>query len=211
MLGHDKDEAMMPGLRRPLCTVLCGLGLSLAALPALAADSDGNYAVRGVGATTCGDFATAVEQQDQNLPLVLQWLQGYVSGLNLLQEGTYDASPIQEPGTLAALVLNVCRSNDGLILETATAQALNALAPARLTQQSENLTLEAADRQVVVRRDTLRQVQRRLRETGHYTSSIDGLYGPGTRRALASYQESAGLTVTELPDADTLIRLLVQE
>jgi len=50
-------------------------------------------------------------------------------------------------------------------------------------------------------------VQAALRDQGYYRGSIDGLVGPGTRGALASYQRDHGLVVTEAIDEPTLVTL----
>ena len=36
-------------------------------------------------------------------------------------------------------------------------------------------------------RQTVRQLQSLLRQSGHYKGSIDGKFGPGTRRAIEAY------------------------
>ena len=41
-----------------------------------------------------------------------------------------------------------------------------------------------------------RDVQRQLQALGHYRSGIDGQFGPGTRRAISSWQRSAGFDAT---------------
>lgn len=43
--------------------------------------------------------------------------------------------------------------------------------------------------------ETVRQVQRALKQVYYYHGSIDGAYGPQTRRAIASYQRAKGLAV----------------
>lgn len=42
---------------------------------------------------------------------------------------------------------------------------------------------------------TVRQIQRALKQARHYHGALDGIYGPQTRRAMASYQRAKGLTV----------------
>src|SRR3546814_12728562 len=41
-----------------------------------------------------------------------------------------------------------------------------------------------------------REIQRDLRALGHYGGSIDGSFGPGTRKAIEGYQKVAGLDAT---------------
>jgi hypothetical protein len=54
----------------------------------------------------------------------------------------------------------------------------------------------------------LRIAQERLRSLGLYTGSVDGKYGPGTRKAVLAYQNIAGLTPTGLLDVETIEHLL---
>lgn len=54
-------------------------------------------------------------------------------------------------------------------------------------------------------------LQRRLAELGYYTGKIDGIYGPGTRGAVAAFQQASGLAETGLVDAVTQSRLISPE
>jgi hypothetical protein len=49
-----------------------------------------------------------------------------------------------------------------------------------------------------------RAVQRRLRMAGHDAGASDGVFGPNTRAAIASFQEAAGFHATGDLDAETL-------
>jgi Putative peptidoglycan binding domain len=53
----------------------------------------------------------------------------------------------------------------------------------------------------------LQNVQVALRNQGYYRGSIDGLIGPQTRGALASFQQAHGLLVTSAVDEPTLVTL----
>lgn len=57
------------------------------------------------------------------------------------------------------------------------------------------------------RGERVRQLQRALRRTGHYTSSIDGVFGPGTERSVRNFQQSRGLRATGVVDRVTAERL----
>lgn len=43
--------------------------------------------------------------------------------------------------------------------------------------------------------ETIRQIQRALQQAYYYHGALDGIYGPQTRRAVASYQRAKGLAV----------------
>jgi len=52
-----------------------------------------------------------------------------------------------------------------------------------------------------------REVQRRLAALGIYTSAVDGIWGPGTRRALTEFKRRVGLPATSDWDRSTQTRL----
>lgn len=53
----------------------------------------------------------------------------------------------------------------------------------------------------------VQNLQIRLSQLGHYSGPIDGVYGPGTRDAVSSFQQSAGLARTGVVDPLTIERL----
>jgi peptidoglycan hydrolase-like protein with peptidoglycan-binding domain len=53
-------------------------------------------------------------------------------------------------------------------------------------------------------RGILRDIQAKLRESGDYDASIDGIPGPSTLRAVMGFQERNGMEITGRLDADTL-------
>lgn len=198
----------MQGMKGTSLGVAAALAL-MATGPLQAADDEGNYAIRGAGGFACERYVQAVEEQSDDVRQFVRWMEGYASGLNRLQADTFDVSPILDPAAMANLMLSICRQNPEMAFETAVAQGLNSLAPMRERSESRADRLEHEGNAVMVRRETMRRMQQALAELGHYTSSIDGLYGPGTRRAIIAFQESAELTPTGLPAPDTLLNLLL--
>jgi uncharacterized caspase-like protein/peptidoglycan hydrolase-like protein with peptidoglycan-binding domain len=65
----------------------------------------------------------------------------------------------------------------------------------------------AAEASLGLGRDERRQVQARLMLAGHDPRGIDGVFGPGTRAALSSWQAAEGLEPTGYLDAPALARL----
>lgn len=178
---------------------------------ALGADAEGDYGIRGAGSQNCQQFTSMVDQESPGAGLFVRWIEGYASGLNRMVEGTFDVSPFVGSQTLSSIVVDVCRNQPDLLVENAVTRVLATLAPARAEEQSDVLELEYDGNQVALRQETLFKAQQKLSEEGLYDSSVDGLYGPGTRRALIAFQEEAGLEATGLPDAATLIALLVDQ
>jgi predicted small secreted protein len=54
------------------------------------------------------------------------------------------------------------------------------------------------------RSDDVKQVQTALQTQGLYDGPIDGIYGPGTRKAVKKYQSQAGITQTGQLDQQTI-------
>ena len=69
---------------------------------------------------------------------------------------------------------------------------------------------EAAEAALDLSRPQRRAIQRHLRALGHYDRGIDGLFGPGTRSAIAAWQTSQGLSPTGFLDAAQLAALTQQ-
>ncbi|HEY7306695.1 MAG TPA: peptidoglycan-binding domain-containing protein [Bryobacteraceae bacterium] len=59
--------------------------------------------------------------------------------------------------------------------------------------------------------DTVRSAQQVLKDKGLYSGSVDGIYGPLTRKAVRSYQQEQNLTADGRLGPQTLSALGVQE
>ena len=57
------------------------------------------------------------------------------------------------------------------------------------------------------RGDEVRRIQRKLKQLGYYTGSIDGIYGSNTQKAIISFQRSCGLTADGIAGPRTLLYL----
>jgi len=87
---------------------------------------------------------------------------------------------------------------NGKQTEGQKAQSAQAVQPAAKTHQPST---PAYDRQLV------RDIQTALNEHGYNTGTPDGLYGPGTRRAITAYQKDSRLAVDGKPSSTLLISL----
>jgi peptidoglycan hydrolase-like protein with peptidoglycan-binding domain len=105
------------------------------------------------------------------------------------------------------LIGNVCRNQGDQSLIQSLQDVLTILKPAALSARPEPVELTTGDRTMSLPRETLEFVQSELAELGFYTSVVDGLYGPGTRRAIEGFQRDRGLEVTGLPNDGLIVRL----
>lgn len=188
--------------------------LALLAQDANAATQDGLFAARGIGAQPCSVLVQAVEGTDgaavrDRLSI---WISGYLSHTNRAGADTFDAMPIQDHTALASIVANICRSNPTALTETVFFSLVTQISNGKSDVMSDMLSVKAGEAETFVRSDVLKQVQLALVELKLLDSSnADGLPGPNTRTALESFQASAGLTVTGLPDPATLFILFTKE
>lgn len=189
------------------------LALTLAgASGAFAADEDGRFSIRGIGTTTCSEYsALLVQPDDGRLARYAGWAGGYLSARSREAEATFDVAPIQDVGSIMRLVGGVCAGNPQVSFEAAIDGLIETLRPISVTGESELLRLERQGSVVAVRESVLRQVQQALQERGLYQFAIDGAYGPGTAGALQSFQQQNNLDVNGLPDARTVVALLLGE
>ena len=133
-----------------------------ASLPvaSMAADAQGNFAVRGVGAQTCKALTDQLAQKNATIGLTLEsWLGGFLTAVNRLQGDTFDASPILANAAIAQLVANVCQRAPNSSVETVAMDIVHALAPARVQKASTNVEAQSGTATVVLRKETLIAIQ----------------------------------------------------
>lgn len=182
-----------------------GLAVGLMpAAPALAADVDGNYSVRGVGSQSCSDFIAAVQEDRANAQPYVGWLGGYVTGLNRQLEDTFDLSYVLNTEHLGELVARLCAQEPEMLFETAAARIGNFMHEHRVRQASEIIQVSMDDQQVTLREDVLERFIARLADLG-YLDSADTEFDETVGTAIASFQTDNELTETGLPDVFTLV------
>lgn len=184
-------------MKRGTLTLLAAL---LAAGPALAADQNDDFRVKGVGLETCAAYLQAKGQGGPLYVVSRSWLNGYLTAYNQLTPNTYDIAGNANIDGLTNWVDAFCQQNPNTTLVTAAINLMQALGPNRIAQKP-------ASGGATVDRSTLRQVQTVLKQKGFYEGGVDGLFGPGTRAAIVAYQRAENLPVTGEPDQNTLARL----
>ncbi len=184
----------------------------LAGPPALAADKAGSFAPKGMGFDTCKSLSQAIQQKDQKgLVVFAGWLDGFLTGLNMLQAGIYDIAPWQSPDTLLKMVASHCERNPDEHLAEVALKLAEYLGRDRLTERSQVEEAKVGDNTVPIYTEVLRRVQQRLVDGGFLSGTPDGNFGPKTQSALEAYQAKEKLPKTGLPDQATLVQLFVRE
>ncbi|MCH8275903.1 MAG: peptidoglycan-binding protein [Armatimonadetes bacterium] len=171
---------------------------------ALGADRDGNFRVKGFGLESCESYTAASAGSAPRHFAFRSWLNGYLTAYNQLAASTYGITGKANLESLTAWLAEYCQARPGVSFVLAVSALTAALEPNRLTEQpasTPKAALSEADR------ETVRRIQRVLKDKGYYTGTTDGLFGPGTRMGLEAFQRKEGLNVTGQPDVPTLDRL----
>jgi len=184
-----------------------------ASSPALAADANGRFNVRGLGSTRCDAAAVAFADKDQQRrDAMISWLMGYVSAFNRLNPGTFDALPGEDGRDLAGLALALCQYNPAVSLETAAVSGLRLLAPLQATRDGPLVSFAGPAgpnaRTIRLHVEAVRVIERKLKALGRYQAAETGAASPGLTAALKAFQTAEKLSPTGLPDMPTLIRLM---
>ena len=178
--------------------------LSIAALPALAADAQGRFAVRNAGMMSCADFVKEKVPQTPKLGQYLGWLDGYLSAVNQYTPQTYDVIPWGNTLFLATLLENYCKKHPEERFYLAVNKLAASMLPQRLSEASELIRAKYKGNETFIYQATLARVQTYLQDKGYYKGKPDGQWNDNTRQALETYQKKRKLTVTGLPDQLTL-------
>ena len=174
---------------------------------ALGSDEQGRFAIKGIGVQNCAQFGTAYKERSQVAYVFAGWVDGYVSALNRLQSGTFDATPWQSTDIMLALINNHCLQNPDSRLFEVVQALLGYYADQRLPEISPPVEAVVGERRVQVYQEVLRRAQTALAAQGLYDGTADGLFGPKTQAAFEAFQERSKLAKTGLPDQQTLYRL----
>jgi hypothetical protein len=175
---------------------------------AIAADAEGQFAIKGLGAQTCQRHVEARQTRSAEYGNFRSWLQGYVTAANRYEIDTYDAAPWGSAEVWAAIIDNHCASNPDEPFATVVQKLIRSLMPEKLEARSPVLTVSADGLSVRVYEEVVRRIQQQLIEIGLYSDAADGQFGASTQEALATYQLSEGLDATGLPDPLTVWKLV---
>lgn len=180
------------------------------ALPttASAADANGQFATKGVGALSCRQFADDRSQAGELKTRFRSWLDGYLTAVNRYEANTYDAAPWASGEVFATIIERHCQQNPEESYAQAVQRLVLSVKEDRLARRSPLRTVTASGRSTVIYDEVLRQIQLRLADRGLYAGQPDGVFGPKTRDAIATFQISEGLDGTGLPDPLTVWKLL---
>jgi Putative peptidoglycan binding domain len=190
--------------------LLALIPLLFSSLAADAADSKGRFALHGAGAQTCAQFTDEVKKNDPvTNDLLLSWIAGYMTALNRSTKDTYDVTPIVQGEALIGFILLICDKSPDVRVETAIDGLFKSLVPARVVSESPLLTLEQDGKKLELRRQIFVAVADALIQKKYYKGAPEDKLTLGLAAALKAYQKDEKLPETGLPDAETVVRLLL--
>lgn len=173
-----------------------------------AADTTGKFTVRGIGSSPCSAFNSAVQSKDDGaLKAYASWLLGYYSAYNRLVSGNFDAVPSADVNATISVVASACQRSPAIPVEQVTFSVLRSFAPLRLQAESPLVTLTSDGKSIELREETLRFVERRLKELGHYKGQETGKPSPQIVQAIKAFQTAQKIPVNGLPNLFTLVRI----
>lgn len=177
----------------------------------MAADANGDFAIKEAGSQTCENFMTAWDQNSPDMAQYAGWIAGYLTGLNQHAENVYDVAPWQSTGTLLGLTRSVCAQLPGeTSFINATVRLVRELWGTRLTGKSELQGVRRDGKAIVIYDAVLTQAIIRLNAIGYDAGPADMEFSDDASRALLKFQADRGLTSTGLPDQETLFELFVR-
>ena len=193
-------------MRNICATFTTALTLSIAT-PALAATSDGSFAVYGWGARDCNTIMTILngEQAAQAQAQLAEWISGFISAQNRAAEGFYDITPVKSHSPMVSLARNICANNPDQLFENVVFAMVESFSALGLTENSSLVQLSHNGQAVSVNEATVRRVQEILIADGKLPAgSDDGKFGIQTALSIEAWQGEADITVNGLPDMVTL-------
>ena len=193
--------------RRPVVVFVATAYLCLLPATAVAASTEGQFAVKEAGTQPCSRF---IAERDARTNLYFSfrgWVAGYISQYNKSTPDTTDILSWQTIDLVDLLLTNFCRANPETRYMAAVDNLVRTLHPTRLRSVSETVKIEGAKRPIQLYKTVLRRIQQALTERGHYGGAIDGAFGPATSAAIKAFQAETSLPETGYPDQITLLRL----
>lgn len=186
--------------------------IALAAVPlapAMAQDSQRQFAVEGAGMLTCARFTAArADTTSPEYQRMIGFIEGFLTAANLYEPDTFDLTPWHNAAALDMIVGNHCAQHPEDRLVGVTQRMVGGLRPFRVARFSPLLEVGDAENSALVYETILRRAQAALRVRGLYTGAEDGTFTPALRQAFRDFQRSVGLGETGVPDPATLWKLL---
>ena len=193
-----------------IATSLIG-ALLILLVPGTGRANDGNnqFAVEGAGRLDCASFTKArADKGSAEYQRLIGFVEGYLSAANRYEPNTFDLSPWHNAAAFDLILEKHCSENPDEVMIAVVQKMVGALRPLRVANFSPLVEVGTGENRAFVYETILRRTQAALRSRGLYDGEEDGNFSPKMRDALLTYQRSADLYETGVPDPATLWTLL---
>ncbi len=186
----------------------------LFAVPAIGADTEGRFALRGFGTANCGQVVSAISERSANelqtfVDQLSLWLSGYLTHANRTTPDVFDIIPFGSERDLLAVIVSRCEKlPSDANFEATTAQVISVLSVHAVQNESP---ISYNPGMIPLRIAIIERVQQRLIELGYLSSSVDGLVGAETQSAIQAFRLSKNMNDDAKLDIDALLNLLIVE
>ena len=184
--------------------ILFAATLLLSSITATAADPNGRFGIKGIGASACAEYLQAANAGSPWVGRYLGWVNGYLTRLNQTDAQTFDILPWQSTRMLYVLLGDYCRQNPDRSFGTAVYALTKALQTQRLTRESEVRQYTNDNGSIFLYEEVLRLAQKRLNEVAGSGIAVNGNLDDATTEALEKFQQANELLANGLPDEPTL-------
>ena len=177
---------------------------------AMATDSAGSFAVKGVGLSKCSTFVDIAKSDDKTkLSRYVGWIAGFITASNQHVTATFDLTPWQNIRSLTVALINHCDRNADMRFGEAVVRMTAALHADRITQKTELIAVEHDGKKHYIYKESVRRLQAKLTELGMYTGDVNGEFNDATRQALKTFQSEHKdkIEPTGVPDQKTMFEL----
>lgn len=171
-----------------------------------AADTDGLFAIRGIGGQPCSAITAAINDADEaDRPGIIAelatWLGGYLTFANRTTDGKFEVTPFVSDVDMLAIVVDRCEKEPELTFETAAFDILAVLSPFGPGDFSEVVVAEGS---VALRISTLSALREALVLKGYLEPSLDG----SLQEAIRQFNSDLKIDQPELIGIETILRIL---
>lgn len=173
---------------------------------AIAGDAQGNFAVRGIGQAACSGVNEAAEAETPVFHQFGGYLSGFITGLNLERQGTFDLVLFEDTDTLMLYVLRACRETPQRPFIEVVRELVSAIEDSRVTAFIGYETVGSEQQTTVYRQTYVKSIQE-LVSLGYLAEGTNLGAGELTR-AIEAFQADRDLPSSGTLDQQTLVQLL---
>ncbi|WP_286265897.1 hypothetical protein [Thalassotalea atypica] len=174
--------------------------LSSISLSSLAKDTDGVFAIKGVGVQQCKSFIVAASKDEPVLQQYAGYVSGYISAYNELESETFDLLAWQRLDTVMLLLLQGCKQTPESTVGGVISRVVKYFSSNAIKKNTEKVEVKGPSSSLYFYPEVISQIQEALKQQGY---NIDDLW-----QAMEKYQQDKKLIGKSPFDQLILMKLL---